>query len=292
MANTFFRKPIIGADNHSWAPFNDAFIKDAIGNYSSYLYDDSGILKVAKGRIGISDGTNLGISIVDTITTIALSSVSNSYWAKIEMSVSGTAVTFSAANITGETDPSSIPAVFGTAWDGEKNGYYISTNKRLIGVVWKNSSGTLNGVVNVRGNDNGYIGSSVDDTGAPVVNYYWDKEKGIVKTGTAWGNPYNNVINMTKGRSVSLDYTNSSTVTAGTLFTVLDPYIEDGEEIFCHGVYYDMGTAIESIFKIEKSGANIYIWSRRVSTVALGATALTLTSGSAVNVAKAISIVL
>jgi len=164
MANEFSRKPSIGADLNNWAPFNDELIRYAIGAYTSYLYDDSGALKVSLGRIGINDGTNEGISHIDTITTVDMSGVSTSNWAKIEMSVSGTAVTFTALDIAGKTNPVVLPTEFTGAWSGAKSGYYITSTKRCIGIVYKDSGGVLGGVINADDNQLGFHGKVFIDT--------------------------------------------------------------------------------------------------------------------------------
>lgn len=158
MANTFWRLPIQNGDENTWAQYEEAQNKQAIGNYSSYLFDDSGTLKVTVGRIGIDDGTNKGVSVIDTETTISLAGISNGLWAKIEMSVSGAAVTFAATDIAGETDPSIIPTDFKDNWNNLKSGYYEIATKRIIGLIFKNSGGSLAGVINSFVDREGYEG--------------------------------------------------------------------------------------------------------------------------------------
>lgn len=176
MSNLFYRKPIIGADENSWAPLNDAHLNVGLGACSVKLYDDGGTLKVSKGIIGISDGTVTGIAYIDTVTTISLAGISNGNWAKIEMSVSGTSVTFTATDIAGATDPEVLPAGFTGSFDDEKRGYYITATKRCIGLAWKNSSGTLEGIANVLNNVEGYEGYSISDD-ANDNWYYFDLNK-------------------------------------------------------------------------------------------------------------------
>lgn len=148
MANTFFRLPKENGDENTWAQYVLALEKNAIGDYTSYLYDDSGVLKLSLGRVGINNGTTSGIVLNDTITTISIAGVSNSNWAAIEMSVAGITATYTATDIAGETEEYSIPSDFTGNWDYDKNGIYITSTKRTIGVIYKNSGGTLSTIIN------------------------------------------------------------------------------------------------------------------------------------------------
>ena len=185
MANTFYRKPTIGGDIGSWGPYNDALNDASLGVLSSKLYNDGGALKVSVGKIGINNGTNRGICDIDTVTTVDLSGVSNSIWAAIEMSISGTAVTFTATDIAGATDPAALPASFKAAFDGAKGGFYIDPTKRLVGLAWKNSSGVLLAVINTVG--------GVEDWWASQIGLHTDTihtqqgpGKGFVLNTGAW----------------------------------------------------------------------------------------------------------
>ena len=182
MANIFRRIPIAGGDNNTWAPYLLAIISDSVGCYSSYLYDDSGTLKLSKGKIGINNDTNEGICLIDTVTTITLDAT-NGIWQKIEVSVFGSAVTLSATAIAGKTDPSVVPTEFTGAYDPEKSGYYISTTKRCIGVIFKNSAGVLDGIVNAENNILGYYGTSYLVT-AHTNQIWWEKKQGLWKCHT------------------------------------------------------------------------------------------------------------
>jgi hypothetical protein len=176
MANQFWRFPVEGGDDGAWAPFADEHLRGAgTGSYSCNLYDDSGDLKISKGKIGINNGTVEGIADIDTVTLISLAAVTNGNWAKIEMTVSGTNVTFSAADTdTGvDTDPSTLPTGFTGGWNGEKQGFYISATKRVIGLAWVNSSGTLEGVINVLQSIEGYMGYSISDDANDNKYSFW-----------------------------------------------------------------------------------------------------------------------
>lgn len=147
MANIFRRQPQIGGDTNAWGTYLNAIINDATGIYSSYLYNDSGTLKLSKGLIGIDNDTNIGLATIDTITTITLTGTAG-IWQKIELSVSGASVTLAATDIAGETDPDVVPSGFTGAYDPEKGGYYITSSKRCIGIVFVDGGGILGEIIN------------------------------------------------------------------------------------------------------------------------------------------------
>jgi len=182
MANNFIRFAIEGGDEDDWADFEEPQnYSGTIGACYCNLYDDSGTLKITKGRVGIDDGTNTGTAIIDTVTTISIAGVSNSNWAKIEVSVSGVGVTIAAADISGATDETALPAGFTDAWDGNKGGFYIAANKRCIGLAWKNAGGTLEGIINVGDYSDSYSGYSISDDA--YDNYYsFIKDKNEIDT--------------------------------------------------------------------------------------------------------------
>lgn len=148
MANSFTRFPVTGGDNGVWGPLLLANLRDLIGLNSCKLYDDSGVLKVSQGKIGINDNTNEGIMTIDTITTISIAGVSNSNWAQIEIGLSGGVPVFSATDIAGATDSDFLPSTLTDAYSGTKDGFYINATKRTIGAVYKDGSGNLAFVVN------------------------------------------------------------------------------------------------------------------------------------------------
>jgi hypothetical protein len=175
MANQAIRYPIEGGDLGAWAPFAEAQLKaGGLGAYSCNLYDDAGTLKISTGWISINNDTVLAACEIDTITSISLAAVSNSNWAKIEMSVSGASVTFSAADISGATDEKTLPSDFTDAFVPQKQGFYITSTKRVIGLAWKNAGGTLEGVINVLPKIDGYMGYSLSDD-ANDIKYSFSK---------------------------------------------------------------------------------------------------------------------
>ena len=149
MANYFWKHPVDHGDNNLWGPKAAEIIQSGgIGANTCYLYDDSGTLKVSTGHIGISDGTVIGCSNIDTVTTISIAGVSNGNWAEVYMSVSGTSVTFAAIDISGATTETTIPTDFLNAFSTVKNGYYINAARRCIGIIWKTSGGALSHIIN------------------------------------------------------------------------------------------------------------------------------------------------
>ena len=165
MANVFYRFATAGGDDNVWAQYVLAMERARIGEYKSYLYNDAGTLKISAGRIGINDGTNTGTTEIEN-TSIALTGTAG-IWQKIEMAVSGSTVTFSSADLAGETDPAVLPALFTAGYVAAKMGYYLIATKRCIGVVYVDTNSALNGIINSRDGIYGYYGYCItDDFGA------------------------------------------------------------------------------------------------------------------------------
>jgi hypothetical protein len=178
LANYFYRKPIIGGDNNTWAAFNDAWIRSSIGEYTSYLFDNSGTLTLSPGRVGINDGTNEGIAIIDANTTITITGT-NARWYKIELSVSSTSVTIASSVLTG-SDASTLPTELTAGYITTKQGFYDDSTKRLLGVVWKNAAGTLAGIINCGNMIKGYSGYAYLNAGLTAI-MKWNKTIDILK---------------------------------------------------------------------------------------------------------------
>ncbi len=235
MANTFWRKPIVGGDDGAWGPYNDEQNKDNLGVYTASLYDDSGTLKITTGRIGINDGTNIGVSVIDTVTTISLAGVSNSNWAKIEMTVAGSSVTFAAADIAGATTASSLPAGFTGAYDGEKGGFYISATKRCLGIVWKNAGGTLEGVINTIGSQEGWTGYGQSDD-ANDVPYIFEQFQGNTGKTQEGMREFAEQFKLTNYGRWPTSYIESSSITEANIFAAIIPYLpNDNDELLVSG---------------------------------------------------------
>lgn len=148
MANTFYREPLDGGDLDNWGRKDQEQPRRSIGEITCKLFDDSGALKLTIGRIGFDNGSNKGTAYIDTETTISLAGVSNSNWALIELSVSGTTPTIAATDLSGATDESQIYTTFTSFYDPEKGGFYVTATKRVIGLVYKDSGGSLSSILN------------------------------------------------------------------------------------------------------------------------------------------------
>jgi hypothetical protein len=171
MSNTVYYEPITGGDNGVWGPKELRQNRLAMGVNSCVLYDDSGTLKLTTGQIGIVTPSKYAKAEIDTVTTISIAGLTVSLWAKIEMSISGSTPSFTAASIVGANDPATIPSEFFGAFVGAKGGFYVDSSKRCIGIVWIDSGGNLDGIVNGLPGINGYIGSSdSSDNAFNVIN--------------------------------------------------------------------------------------------------------------------------
>jgi len=150
LANSFVRQPVIGGDSGSYGPYAQQQFDAALGYMTSKLINNAGTLQVTAGRIGINDGVNLGLAVIPAATNISIAANSNSLWILITMTVAGTAVTFTAADVAGATDPTLLPSSVKSAYDGTKGGFYVSASARAIGLCWK-VGGVLLAVVNFKG---------------------------------------------------------------------------------------------------------------------------------------------
>ena len=175
MANYFQREPIDGDDSGVWGvPELRQNRAGTIGHLTANIYDDSGTLKVSKGLIGFDNDSRKGVAIIDTITTISIAALTASRWALVEMTVSGTTPSFSITSLAAENDPGSIPADLIDNYDPEKQGFYKTSTQRIIGLVWINSGGTLEGIVNCLSYVDGYQGYSTTDDALDQI-YRWEK---------------------------------------------------------------------------------------------------------------------
>ena len=178
MANTFTREATDGGDSGVWASFEQSQNAIARALISALLYDDTGALKLSKGRIGLDNGSNKGVVNIDTIVTASLVGLTASCWAVVEVSVVGTTPSFTITSIGGATNPATLPAGFTGAYDGAKGGYYITGTKRAIGLAWINAGGSLEGIVNC-GTGANYSGYSTSDD-ALDLPYYFLNTKSIL----------------------------------------------------------------------------------------------------------------
>lgn len=154
------REPINGGDSNVWGPKEQNQNHAALGAGTSILYDNSGVLTLSPGKIGIDTGSGKGIISVESAEIINFASIPNSRWFYVECVVSAATATFQAVEIAAGTDPAILPATFTGAFDGTKGGFYITSSRRVIGLGWKSSGGDLEGVVNTLPFIDGWSGIS------------------------------------------------------------------------------------------------------------------------------------
>ncbi len=141
MSILFTREPKNMLDPNAWGPYEKAQNRRILGSLSSFLYAAGAELKklvVNKGVIGIDTNTVAGTINITENTTIDISGLAKNNWLKIEASIINRDGFINAAEIVGATNRNEIPTDFLNAYDAEKNGYYIATTKRVIGLVWIN----------------------------------------------------------------------------------------------------------------------------------------------------------
>ncbi len=147
MSNTFVREPIDHGDNNIWHDYiMNQVRRGALGALSMELYDNGGALTLSAGYAGIDDGTNKGTIYCTGANVVSLAAITVGHWAKVELSVSGTSVTISAAELV-DTDETVVPAAIIAAYDFVKQGYYSVATKRLAGIAYKNGAGVLGKVL-------------------------------------------------------------------------------------------------------------------------------------------------
>jgi microcystin-dependent protein len=154
---TFQREPIDGGDNAVWGSKELKQNRLSIGNKTAVCYDDSGTLKLTKGRVGIYNDSRYGVSVISSIQTISLSGLTASRWAQIELDTSNN---LTITSIAAGSDATTLPSEFTSAFDYEKGGYYINSTKRCLALAWIDSGGSLNGIVNTLSDIEGYSGTS------------------------------------------------------------------------------------------------------------------------------------
>lgn len=147
MAKTFQRFPIVGGDLNQWGTILNTLREQNIGLISSKLYNSGGSLYVSAGKIGIDDGTYKAAIDITVAETVSISGVSNGNWALVEVYISGTTVTIAATDISGATDENEIPSNFTGSYNPIKGGYYSTSSRRTLGIVWKTSGGDLGKVI-------------------------------------------------------------------------------------------------------------------------------------------------
>jgi hypothetical protein len=172
MADTFYREPTNHGDNNNYHDYVMLQLRcGGRGGLTMELYDSGGALYLSAGYAGIDDGVTKGTVERTAAGAISLAGSTNNRWILIEVSVSGSAVTYSLSEEMGTED--TIPPTVVAAYDYRKAGFYVSATKRLIGIAFKMYGGTLGRIYNPNSNKSGFLE-------APTVYGPIDSDREIV----------------------------------------------------------------------------------------------------------------
>lgn len=177
MSDIATRQAIIGGDNDVWGPFEQAANHLAIGANTRKLYLDGSDLKISEGMIGLYNGSQYYNISNSAARIISIAALTVSLWAKIELSVVAGVVTTDISSIGGENDPSVLPTSFTGSYDAAKGGYYETGTKRIVGLVWINAAGAVEGIVNTIGGGDSFAGYSTSDDTLDIL-YAWERQAG------------------------------------------------------------------------------------------------------------------
>lgn len=188
MSDIYIREPTDGGDAGVWAEYELAQNRLAKGVLSCKLYDDSGTLKLTVGQIGFDNGSGNGIVLVRNINTIDISGITNSRWFTVEMTRTGSTPSFTAVELATDTNPAVFPTNVDSYYDNEKGGYYRISTARIIGLGYVDSSGGINGIVNMLSVTEGYRGFVYNNDVAHNITYYYNRDYGddigMIEAGT------------------------------------------------------------------------------------------------------------
>jgi hypothetical protein len=159
MSINVYPEPINNGDPDIWGPKELNQNRLSLGLNTCRLYDDAGTLKLSIGEFGLVTPSRYQKIQVDAAVSISLAGLTASKWAKIECAVSALVASISITSLTG-ANAAIIPTVFASAYSGLKGGFYIDTSKRCLGLVWIDSGGLLDGVINQLQAKDGYAGYS------------------------------------------------------------------------------------------------------------------------------------
>jgi hypothetical protein len=161
MADTFWREPINHSDSNVYHDYVMMQLRcGGRGALTAELYNNGGALNLSAGYIGIDDGVTKGTIERTAAGAISFAAITNSHWAKVEATVSGAIVTYTVTEMA-DADQWTIPATVKAAYNYLKVGYYIDADKRLIGIIYKTSGGTLGRIVNCESNRIGFKNISI-----------------------------------------------------------------------------------------------------------------------------------
>jgi hypothetical protein len=172
MSDIFLREPAVGGDLDSWGLFEEAQNHPSLSINTIVLYNNGGSLYRKPGQIGLDNGSNKGVvTLTGDVGPISLAGLTASRWARVEVSVVGTTPSVTLTSIAAGTDPAVIPAAMAASYNYAKGGFYFLGTARLIGLVWVNAAGNLEGIVNC-GNGFVYSGYATSDDAADLLYYF------------------------------------------------------------------------------------------------------------------------
>lgn len=169
MSDAATRQATIGNDPDLWGPFEQAQNHLAIGCNTRKLYLDGADLKLSAGMIGLYNGSQYYNITNSAARTISIAALTASLWAKLELSVVAGVVTTTISSIVGANNPAVLPASFTGSLDPTKGGYYETATKRIVGLVWINAAGAVEGIVNTIGGIDGYTGYGTSDDAIDTI---------------------------------------------------------------------------------------------------------------------------
>ncbi len=163
MADTFYREPTNHGDNNNYHDYVMLQLRcGGRGGLTMELYNSGGSLYLSAGYAGIDDGVTKGTVERTAAAALSIAGISVGTWCKVEVAVSGSAVTYTVLDIAGAVTEHTIPPTVVAAYDYRKAGYYLTASKRIIGLAYKTGAGNLGRIVNPNSNHSGFFESPVN----------------------------------------------------------------------------------------------------------------------------------
>ncbi len=188
MADTFYREPTNHGDNNNYHDYVMLQLRcGGRGGLTMELYDSGGTLYLSAGYAGIDDGVTKGTVERTAAGALSIAAISVGTWCKVEVSVSGAAVTYTVSDIAGAVTEHTIPPTVVAAYDYRKAGYYLTASKRIIGLAYKTAAGNLGRIVNPNSNHSGFFESPVNTfhaQGAIETDSNIDADGNMIAVGT------------------------------------------------------------------------------------------------------------
>jgi hypothetical protein len=169
MSDVVVPQPTDGGSFDIWGPMEQAQNHLAIGCNTRKLYLDGVTLKLSAGMIGLYNGSQYYNISNSAARTISIAALTASLWAKLELSVVAGVVTTTISSILGANNPAVLPVSFTGSFDPTKGGYYETATKRIVGLVWINAAGAVEGIVNTIGGIDGYTGYGTSNDALDII---------------------------------------------------------------------------------------------------------------------------